>query len=394
MRAGVCCIKGREIRNGLLMAVSRIVNFSVALAVVLMIGHPFAFGGTGRCKSQLRDLRPELSVAVSAVTEACRLCRKIRQETSAAGNSAVAVDAEVESPSTADIRPVAIARYSSLVVIVQRLMEYFPRDRIVGGENAGFLRSPEGAALRGRVNAYVQQVFRYIREDEILGAIDSVSDEGGAKDRRWILNPLDGRYGFVTGGHYAVCLALMIDGKIALGVLGLPTDITKTGDPNEATGVIFSAVRGAGATTADLHSPYTTRPIKVSRHTLPQDGIMVEPVRPFSRRHDIADGVITLLGIRSKLSMDSQAKYAVVAEGHASIYLQVSPISGKEFVWEHAAGYVIVTEAGGTVTDLDEKPLDFTAGKTLSKNVGVVATNGRLHKKVLEAVQTVLSTPR
>ena len=50
----------------------------------------------------------------------------------------------------------------------------------------------------------------------------------------------------------------------------------------------------------------------------------------------------------------------------------------------------MVTEAGGTVTDADGKPLIFTLGRELSENRGVVATNGQLHDQVIEAVRSVL----
>jgi len=48
---------------------------------------------------------------------------------------------------------------------------------------------------------------------------------------------------------------------------------------------------------------------------------------------------------------------------------------------------LVVEEAGGTVTDLDGRPLDFTRGKKLHGNRGIVATNGLLHADVREALQ-------
>ena len=87
--------------------------------------------------------------------------------------------------------------------------------------------------------------------------------------------------------------------------------------------------------------------------------------------------------------MDSQAKYAAVADGRAEIYIRHS--QGKDYVekiWDHAAGVLMLREAGGTVTDLNGKPLDFSRGGRLSENHGVLATNGYLHEKLLDAVRT------
>ncbi|MHC5543784.1 inositol monophosphatase family protein, partial [Singulisphaera rosea] len=58
----------------------------------------------------------------------------------------------------------------------------------------------------------------------------------------------------------------------------------------------------------------------------------------------------------------------------------------REKIWDHAAGLLVVEEAGGVVTDIDGKPLEFTHGRELVANRGVLVTNGRLHHKVLDAL--------
>jgi adhesin HecA-like repeat protein len=60
-----------------------------------------------------------------------------------------------------------------------------------------------------------------------------------------------------------------------------------------------------------------------------------------------------------------------------------------ETVWDHAAGSIIVQEAGGGVTDMAGKQLDFSSGRRLSNNRGIVVTNGQLHDLVLKAVHQV-----
>jgi hypothetical protein len=39
------------------------------------------------------------------------------------------------------------------------------------------------------------------------------------------------------------------------------------------------------------------------------------------------------------------------------------------------------------VTDLDGLPLDFTTGRQLLRNVGLLASNGLLHEVILNAVR-------
>ncbi len=100
-----------------------------------------------------------------------------------------------------------------------------------------------------------------------------------------------------------------------------------------------------------------------------------------------------MLGIRSEpYRIDSQCKYAAVARNDASIYLRLPTRKDyQEKIWDHAAGKLVVECAGGKVTDVDGKPLDFGRGRTLADNRGVVATCGAIHDEVIAAVGTVLS---
>ena len=70
-----------------------------------------------------------------------------------------------------------------------------------------------------------------------------------------------------------------------------------------------------------------------------------------------------------------------------------NPKKYEEKIWDHAAGWLIVKEAEGEVTDIRGKPLDFSQGRTLSQNYGVVATNGKIHSRVLSAIKKVYEAP-
>ena len=90
--------------------------------------------------------------------------------------------------------------------------------------------------------------------------------------------------------------------------------------------------------------------------------------------------------------MDSQAKYASIARGAGDIYLRLPVKKGyEEKIWDHAAGDLIVREAGGQVTDANGKRLDFSIGRTLRDNSGVVAAPKAVHGTVLGVVKEVLA---
>jgi 3'-phosphoadenosine 5'-phosphosulfate (PAPS) 3'-phosphatase len=63
----------------------------------------------------------------------------------------------------------------------------------------------------------------------------------------WALDPVDGTKGFLRGGQFAVCLALIVDSKVVVGVIGCPNLLADPGDESSGNGVIFSAVIGEGA---------------------------------------------------------------------------------------------------------------------------------------------------
>jgi 3'(2'), 5'-bisphosphate nucleotidase len=88
--------------------------------------------------------------------------------------------------------------------------------------------------------------------------------------------------------------------------------------------------------------------------------------------------------------MDSQAKYAVLAAGAGDLMVRLlSPDKPnyREKIWDQAAGSIIIEEAGGRVSDLDGKPFDFTTGRSLLNNRGVVASNGAYHSLALQTLK-------
>ena len=59
-------------------------------------------------------------------------------------------------------------------------------------------------------------------------------------------------------------------------------------------------------------------------------------------------------------------------------------------IQDHAAGSLLVEEAGGVVTDALGKPLDFSQGRTLRTNKGMVATSRGINAEVVRVVKEVV----
>jgi len=322
----------------------------------------------------------ERAFAIEAVLKASRLCREV-QGALVAGSTL----------SKDDRSPVTVADFGGQALVSAGLARAFPGDGLVAEEDTGQLRDPANAATLDKVVRHVQAVDPGMTPHRVLEAIERGTHPGGSSGRFWTLDPIDGTKGFLRGEQYAVALALIEDGRVVVGVLGCPSLPLKWSEPQGPTGSLLAAVRGTGVTLRSLHTTDET-PVTANAVDNPADAVFCESVESGHSAHDDSAKVAQALGVRAKpLRIDSQCKYAAVARGDAAIYLRLPTRVGyEEMIWDHAAGSLVVEEAGGRVTDMRGQALDFSAGRTLKRNRGVVASNGRLHDAILAAIANVL----
>jgi HAL2 family 3'(2'),5'-bisphosphate nucleotidase len=315
----------------------------------------------------------ELDVAIRAVELASALCESVSR------------DFTVEARLKADQSPVTIADYGSQAIVCRTIAEDFPEDLIVAEEDAAELRNPEGSELLGCVAAQIRQFVGGATNEQICNWIDL----GGAthfSKRFWTLDPIDGTKGFLRREQYAVALALIIDGDVKVAVLGCP-NLRLVGQDQE--GLLAYSVRGRGAFCRDLSRKKVSTIMNTSMIDEPRLARFCESVESGHSAHDESARITKALGfLGAPRRLDSQAKYAVVAAGEAEVYLRLPTRADyREKIWDHAAGSLIIEEAGGRVTDIQGRPLDFSKGRELSENRGIVATNARLHDRVLAAIR-------
>ncbi|KAJ3299432.1 hypothetical protein HK104_008938 [Borealophlyctis nickersoniae] len=322
----------------------------------------------------------ERAVAIEAVIRASKLCQGVFKNLVAGGTH-----------TKNDKSPVTVADFGAQAVVNSLLRSEFPDDPIVGEEDSKDLQANE--KMRGLVVDLANSVLDTpLSTEQVLEAIDYGMYEGGAKGRFWTLDPIDGTKGFIRGEQFAVCLALVENGQVKLGVLGCPNLPVTLSEPEGARGSLFVAVRGQGAFQRTYESDLETS-VTVSSKTSTPDMVFCESVEAGHSSQGEAAQIAKLLGMTGpSVRMDSQCKYGVLSRGDADIYLRL-PVSDtyQEKIWDHAGGCLLVQEAGGTVTDVSGKPLDFSLGRTLKGNKGVVASNGKVHDQVMEAVKKVLA---
>jgi HAL2 family 3'(2'),5'-bisphosphate nucleotidase len=317
----------------------------------------------------------EIEAARGIVAEVCTLTSRVQDEIVAAGDALT----------KGDRSPVTIADLAAQIVVSLRLGEAFPGDALLAEEDSAALA--DQADMAQRVLAQVRLHIPGITLDDMVAALDRGDHDGGNR-RYWVLDPIDGTKGFLRGDQYAVALALVDNGGVVVGALGCPN--LPVPDSQEK-GSLFSAVFGGGACARSLDAA-RDRAVHVDGITDPSQAVVCESVVAAHAAHSVQAGIARRLGVTAPpYRIDSQCKYAVVARGEASIYLRLPrDTSYREKVWDHAAGSLVVTEAGGRVTDLDGNPLDFSQGRLLGNGRGIVCTNGAIHDRVLEACRAEL----
>ncbi len=224
-------------------------------------------------------------------------------------------DLEIEMKGTT---PVTVADFQSNEAICQKLLADFPDYGLLTEEKIG------GEAMEKAIARW--------REAEWT----------------WMVDPLDGTKSFIAGRKdFGIHIALLHFGVPILGVNYYP--VSKT---------MYLAVEGCGAYKQVRKKPLqqihteakakAVRPVVSSKkssfvHSFYR-ALLGMPLTPKMLRKDFKN--VGSCGLR----------LCMIAEGKRNIYAS-SGESGS--VWDYASGAVILKEAGGFISDLQGKPLDF-----------------------------------
>lgn len=192
-------------------------------------------------------------------------------------------------------------------------------------------------------------------------AEESGEIKGEDKHHRWIIDPIDGTTNFLHGlPHFAMSVGLEMDGEIIAGLVF-----------NPITDEMFVAEKGKGAFLND-------RRIRVSARTNLLDSVIATGIPHYGRGEHgaylktLGRVMGTVAGIRRAGTASLDLAY--VAAGRCDGYWE----TGLK-PWDLAAGLILVTEAGGFVTEVD-------GGKAPLASGSVLATNAKLHKSLQDVL--------
>ena len=375
--------------------------------------------------------RADVLVALAAVRQACRITQDLQPLQGPSTTSTTTSNSnKITTVEKADLSPVTVADYAVQALILHILHSHFSQDGCIAEESSDALRDDE---------ALCQQVVvatRSLTREQTLASLDlgksytkwETTPQNRPK-RVWCLDPIDGTKGFLrgkhTGGQYAIALSLLEDGIPTIGILGCPNlpfdddDVSYAwgeeeihgNDTAPQRGCIFVASRGGGCYQLPLVAPDASTTTSTIRHRQTRGPLSVTPndattrsiaqgrfcigVEKFSDALGQTDAMAEILhghldettgDILYAKRMDSQAKHGVIARGGAEWYVRLPRPGYQEYIWDHAAGNVVIEEAGGAMTDTHGQPLDFSLGPRLSPSVsGILMSNGGVFHTALVA---------
>lgn len=209
--------------------------------------------------------------------------------------------------------------------------------------------------------------------DAILS--EELPDDGSRHHavRTWLIDPIDGTKDFIAGRvGFAVMIGLLVAGRPVLGAVYQPT-----------VDRLWYAESGAGA--ASIRAGGPPEPLHVAATATLAAARMVS-----SASHP--EPLVAELRARAGIVDDHQVgsvgiKLSLLATGERDLY--VNP-AGKCKLWDTAAPEIILTEAGGRLTDVLGEPLSYT-GPDLGHRRGLVASNGILHAQALAQLAPLIN---
>jgi 3'(2'), 5'-bisphosphate nucleotidase len=243
---------------------------------------------------------------------------------------------------------------------------------LIRREYQSFAAIPDAAAsITTHVDKASQDlILKYLRgrfpddalcAEESIPGFEKVPKRG---PRTWVVDPIDGTRGFAKKvGQFSVMIGLLVNGKPVVGVVAEPAQDRVT---------YARAGGGCWSHTSDA----TAMRCRVSRRPLKEYVL----VQSWAKPGQTSEPVARIKPARVVETYSGGVKLAMVARGEVDVY----PNTYQAFAdWDICAGHILVTESGGTVTDLAGGEIAYQAADFSQRN-GLLATNGVAHAEVVK----------
>ena len=232
---------------------------------------------------------------------------------------------------------------------------------------------PVTEADRAANEFIVKRLATEFPNDGVLAEESLDNDRRLSKSRVWMVDPLDGTTGFIQGnGDFAVQIGLVENGQCVVGVVYQP-----------AVDVLYRAVRGGGSW---IERPQSD--VQQAFVSDRQDFSTMRLAASRSHRSPRMNTVVNHLGFKDEIRRGSVGiKIGLLIERQCDVYIHLSPRTKQ---WDTCAPQLILTEAGGKLTDLFGQSLHYNVPDVQNRN-GLVASNGASHDKIVSSLAPILA---
>jgi len=253
------------------------------------------------------------------------------------------------------------------------ILEFYEGPLEIEQKSDSYDREPVTQADKVANELIVNALRREFPADGILAEESVDTAHRLDKQRVWMVDPLDGTNGFIDGnGDFAVQIGLAQDGECVLGVVYQPL-----------TGLLYHTVRGQGTwiLRPDL------APVR-ARVSAQQDLSMMRLAASRSHRSPRMDKVVKAFKVKEEVRRGSVGiKVGLIIEQQCDLYVHLSPRTKQ---WDTCAPEVILSEAGGRLTDLFGQPLRYNSLEVQNLN-GIIASNGVAHDQIVSTLAPLLA---
>jgi len=212
--------------------------------------------------------------------------------------------------------------------------------------------------------AIVQMIFDKFPNHDFL--TEESPFQGKGSPWRWVIDPLDGTTNYFHGfPFFCVSIGLEVDGEVRLGVVYGPV-LNEMFHAEKGKGAYLNGGRISVSRNDDLNRSFlcTGFPYDVREHP----DLYLRYFRQF---------LIKSIAIRRPGSAAMDLCY--LAAGRFDGFWEL-----KLHAWDVAAASLMVTEAGGKMTDFQDRPFNIYSQEAL-------ASNGLIHEEMLEIVKEMNS---
>jgi len=204
------------------------------------------------------------------------------------------------------------------------------------------------------------------------GLLDEEQNDNGSrlqKEYCWVVDPLDNTRDYIDKfPNFGVIIGLLRNLKPVLGVICKP-----------GAKELFYAVKGCGT--------YCEKSSGITERLAVSNDERISALVSRTRKNPELDKMLDSVNPHQVKIMGGALKVVEIAKGNANLVL--SPPSNVLHLWDLCGSSVILEEAGGRMTDIYGQQFDYSQADTTNRN-GVLATNGRIHQRVLDSIAAIL----